>query len=124
MSKKPVPTESELLILQVLWSAGPSTVHEVREHLSQNSGYTTVLKLLQIMYEKELVDREKEGRAHRYRPLVKKDDIQEKMLGQFTKRLFGGSMQQLIQSAISSKKLDHDELDEIEDLLQKLKLDK
>ncbi len=121
MSEKPIPTESELAILQVLWEHGPSTVREVQEELSRQSGYTTVLKLLQIMYEKGLVDRRKDGRAHRYQPVIEKEKTQQEMLGKFTKQLFGGSMQQLIQRAITSEKLDRDDLNEIELLLQKLK---
>jgi predicted transcriptional regulator len=121
MAKKSIPTETELAILQVLWDRGPSTVREVQESLSKDSGYTTVLKLMQIMYDKGLVDRHKEGRAHRYEPLIRKEETQQKMLGSFTEQLFGGSMQQLIQRAITSEKMDSDDLDEIEKLLQKLK---
>lgn len=121
MSRNPSPTESELAILHVLWEEGPSTVHEVRNALEREAGYTTVLKLLQIMFEKELVGREREGRAHRYHPLIEKEETQRSLLGEFTDRLFGGSTRRLIQRAITSEELDKEELDEIERLLESLK---
>lgn len=121
MNRDPSPTESELAILHVLWEEGPSTVHEVRDALDREAGYTTVLKLMQIMFEKGLVDREKEGRAHRYHPLVEKEETQRSLLGEFTDRLFGGSIRRLIQRAITSEELDEEELEDIEHLLETLK---
>ncbi len=121
MSNNDLPTKTELLILKVLWDRGPSTVHEVQEELKQDSGYTTVLKFLQIMYEKGLVEREKDGRAHRYWSLLEKEDTQQRMLGEFTDRLFDGSIPQLMHRAVSSNKLDRDDLDELDRLLQELK---
>lgn len=121
MTAKPSPTESELAILNVLWNEGPSTVHEVRHTLDRDAGYTTVLKLMQIMFEKGLVDRQKEGRAHRYHPLVERENMQRSLLDEFTNRLFGGSMGQLIQRAITSEDLDREEIDEIKHLLEKMK---
>lgn len=121
MAPNPRPTESELAILNVLWNEGPSTVHEVRDTLERDAGYTTILKLMQIMFEKGLVDREKEGRAHRYHPLVERKNIQHSLLDEFTNRLFGGSMGQLIQRAITSEELDREEINEIKNLLEKMK---
>jgi predicted transcriptional regulator len=121
MSTDQLPTETELSILKILWDQGPSTVHEVLDALPQDSGYTTVLKFLQIMHEKGIVDREKDGRAHRYWSLLDKEETQQKMLGEFTNRLFDGSMQQLMQRAVSSDKLNRDDLDELQKLLQELK---
>lgn len=121
MDTEEFPTETELSILKILWNHGPSTVYEVQDALSQESGYTTVLKFLQIMHEKGIVDREKDGRAHRYWALLEKEETEQKMLGKFTDRLFDGSMQQLMQRAVSSDKLDCDDLDELEKLLQELK---
>lgn len=121
MSSDPLPTETELSILKILWDEGPSTVHEVQEALPRDSGYTTVLKFLQIMHDKGIVDREKDGRAHRYWSLLDKEETQQKMLGDFTNRLFDGSVQQLMQRAVSSDKLDRDDLNELEKLLQELK---
>lgn len=121
MPSNPVPTEAELSILKILWKKGPSTVHEVRGELSGDSGYTTVLKFLQIMLEKGMVDREKDGRAHRYWALLEKEETQQKMLSNFADRLFGGSVQQLMQRAISSEQLNREDLDELEELLDELK---
>ena len=124
MSSDKVPTEAELSILKILWDHGPSTVREVQEALPDESGYTTVLKFLQIMHEKGIVDREKDGRAHRYWALLEKETTQQKMLGQFADRLFDGSITQLMQRAVSSEKLDRKDLDELEGLLQELKSQK
>lgn len=118
---KKTPTESELKILNVLWNQGPSTVHEVREHLSQETGYTTVLKLLQIMHDKKLVSREKEGRAHRYQANIKKENVQQHLLDRLMDNVFDGSMRQLIQQAISSDELDQNDWDELSNLMEKLK---
>lgn len=120
---KKTPTDSELKILNVLWDQGPSTVHEVRDHLSQeqSTGYTTVLKLLQIMHDKELVSREKEGRAHRYQAIIKKEDVQQHLLDRLMDSAFDGSMRQLIQQAISSDELDQDDWDELSTLMEQLK---
>lgn len=121
MAKEQIPTEAELSILKVLWDRGPSTVHEVQEALASESGYTTVLKFLQIMHDKGIVDREKDGRAHRYWSLLDKETTQQKMLGKFTDQLFDGSIQKLVQRAVSSEKVNRDDLDELEQLLQELK---
>lgn len=124
MSADQVPTEAELSILKVLWDRGPSTVHEVQEALPSESGYTTVLKFLQIMHEKDIVDRKKEGRAHRYWSLLDKESTQHKMLRKFADQLFDGSIQQLMQRAVSSEKVNREDLDELEHLLQELKSQK
>ncbi len=124
MKSNQTPTEAELSILKVLWDRGPSTVREVQEALHEESGYTTVLKFLQIMHEKGIVDREKDGRAHRYWSLLEKEATQQKMLGKFADQLFDGSIQQLMQRAVSSEKLNRDDLDELEGLLQELKSQK
>lgn len=120
--QKHTPTDSELSILNVLWNQGPSTVHEVRDKLPENQsdGYTTVLKLLQIMHKKELVTREKDGRAHRYEAAIKKSDVQQDLLDRLLNRAFDGSMQQLIQQAISSRKLNKSDLDEINQLMDQI----
>ena len=115
------PTDSELAILNVLWGQGPSTVHEVRDALGQEQGYTTILKLLQIMHDKQLVSREKEGRAHRYEAAIKKDNVQQNLLDRLLDKAFDGSMSQLLQQAISSKKLDESDWDELNQLMDKLK---
>ena len=124
MSSDRIPTEAELSILKVLWDRGPSTVREVREELSGDSGYTTVLKFLQIMHEKGLVDREKDGRAHRYWSLLEKEATQQKMLGKLTDQVFDGSIQQLMQRAVSSENVNRNDLEQLEGLLKELKSQK
>ena len=121
MSSEGIPTEAELSILKVLWNHGPSTVKEVQNELSGDSGYTTILKFLQIMHEKGIVDREKDGRAHRYWSLLEKEATQQKMLGKLTDQIFDGSIQQLMHRAVSSENLRGEDLNEIEELLKKLK---
>ncbi len=121
MSSNKIPTEAELSILKILWDQGSSTVREVQEALPDDTGYTTVLKFLQIMHDKGIVDREKEGRAHRYWSLLEKESTQQKMLGKLADRLFDGSITKLMQQAVSSKNLDKEDLDELEKLLHQLK---
>lgn len=120
-AEKFTPTDSELAILNVLWEQGPSTVHEVRDALGQEQGYTTILKLLQIMHDKQLVSREKEGRAHRYEAAIEKENVQQNLLDRLLDKAFDGSMRQLLQQAISSKKLDESDWDELNQLMVKLK---
>ncbi len=120
-AEKFTPTDSELAILNVLWKHGPSTVHEVRDALGQEQGYTTVLKLMQIMHDKQLVSREKEGRAHRYEAAIEKENVQQNLLDRLMDTAFDGSMSQLLQQAISSKELDKSDWEELNQLMDKLK---
>src|SRR3569832_2097724 len=96
------PTEAELAILGVLWSKGPSTVREVHEELLKvrESGYTTTLKLLQIMYVKGLVTRQDEERAHIYKAVPTADAAQRSLVADLVDRVFGGSTPQLVLHAI------------------------
>ena len=115
------PTEAELAILQVLWRRGPSTVREVQGALEASSpGYTTVLKLLQIMTTKGLVDRDEAQRAHVYRASVARHQVQRGMVRDLLDRLFEGSATQLVQQALSSRRASPEELDEIRRLLDDL----
>jgi predicted transcriptional regulator len=115
----PRPTEAELLILRVLWRRGPSTVREVQDHLERerHPGYTTVLKLLQIMAEKGLVARDESGRAHVYRAAVAEEETQSRLVGDLLDRAFGGSAAQLVLRALSSRPASVEELAEIRRLL-------
>ena len=115
------PTASELEILQVLWERGPSTVREVHEVLSEKRpiGYTSVLKLMQIMTAKGLVVRDEANRAHVYRAAVSQDAMQSKMLKDLSVRLFSGSAAQLALHALAMEPAGSAELDEIRALLQK-----
>lgn len=116
----PHPTEGELAILRVLWRRGPSTVREVQEHLAEAPGYTTVLKLLQIMHEKELVTRDASRRAHVYAAAVEEAATQRRLVRDLRDRAFGGSARQLVLRALDADAVSHDELAEIRTLLDRL----
>ena len=114
------PTEGELAILRVLWRRGPSTVREVHTELNpeQETGYTTVLKLMQIMAEKGLLRRiEGEGRAHVYIPVIERDTAQRQMVRELVDRLFGGSSTQMVLQALEERPASAEELDEIRRLI-------
>ena len=115
------PTGAELAILRVLWRIGPSTVRDVHKELSgKGDGYTTVLKLLQIMHQKGLVSRDESERAHVYAPAVEKDVAQEQMLGDFVQRVFEGSREQLVLQALGSGRATPEELAKIRALLDEI----
>jgi predicted transcriptional regulator len=119
------PTESELEILQVLWSKGLATVREVHEVLAQSKevGYTTTLKLMQIMHEKGLVKRDESMRTHIYQAAVNKENTQKHLLGKMIENLFGGSSTQLVLQALGSGegKASKEEIEQIQALLENLK---
>ncbi len=117
------PTESELEILQVLWTRGLASVREVHEELSQNKdvGYTTTLKLMQIMNEKGLVKRDDSVKTHIYQAAVSREKTQKHLLGKMIDGLFGGSPTQLVLQALGSHKASEQELEEIQQLLDNLK---
>jgi predicted transcriptional regulator len=125
-SKLPRPTDAELAILGVLWSEGPSTVREVHERLQQETGtgYTTVLKLMQIMAEKGLVDRDESQRAHVYRPRVSADKTQHQLVSDLVKRAFGGSATRLAMQALSTQTSTPEELAELRRMLDLLEGEK
>ncbi len=119
----PKPTESELAILNVLWERGPSTVRDVHEALyrGEGAGYTTALKLLQIMHAKGLVLRDDSERAHVFRAAVSKERTQTRFLRDIVQRVFDGSPSQLVLQALgASPRATREELDEIRALLDKL----
>jgi BlaI family penicillinase repressor len=117
------PTESELEILQILWHRGLATVREVHEDLakSKDVGYTTTLKLMQIMHEKGLVKRDESMRTHVYQPAVNKEKTQKHLLGKMIDSLFGGSSTQLVLQALGEQKASPEELEQIQHLLDNLK---
>lgn len=123
ISKNIKPTESELEILQILWDKKQATVREVHEQLSLNkeSGYTTTLKLMQIMFEKGIVVRDDSSKTHIYKPNISKDNTQKQMVGKMVDALFGGSTSQLVMQALGSTPPSKAELDEIQQLLDNLK---
>lgn len=117
------PTEGELEILQVLWERGKATVREVHETilLTKEAGYTTTLKLMQIMFEKGLVTRDDSAKVHIYKPNVSKEKTQNQFVGKMINTLFGGSSTQLVMQALGNHAPSKDELDEIQQLLDNLK---
>lgn len=127
MSRKPKPaqprpTDGELGILRVLWKVGPTTVRQVHEQLGggQGDGYTTTLKLMQIMHQKGLVSRDESERAHVYTAAVAKDDTQQQLLGDLMQRVFDGSRESLVLQALGSGTATREELDRIRTLLDEL----
>src|SRR5262245_49595268 len=117
------PTRAERALLRVLWQRGSSTVREVHEAVARDEqvGYTTTLKLLQIMVEKGLAGRTEEGRLHRYWPRVTESDTQRRMVADLVERVFGGSTEGLVMKALSSKRATPDELERIRQLIDEAK---
>jgi predicted transcriptional regulator len=120
MTEPPRPTDGELGILRVLWQRGPSTVREVQESLSEArpTGYTTVLKTLQIMTEKGLVRRDEQQRAHVYEAQFAQQQTQRQIVGDLLNRVFDGSASNLLMHALATKKgTSSEELSKIRDIL-------
>ena len=115
----PRPTSAELEILSVLWSRGPSTVREVHETITAHrpTQYTTILKQLQIMAEKGIVERNEEARAHLYQASRPMEWTQRQIAGDLLERAFGGSAKSLVMGALASRKTSKKELAEIRKLL-------
>ncbi len=111
------PTDAELGILRVLWTQGPSTVRQIGEVLGREIGYTTVLKLLQIMTEKRLVVRDESERTHVYRPAYTEDQTQRQLVADLLERAFDGSAAKLVLQALSATKTSPAEMAEIRKLL-------
>ena len=118
----PRPTQGELEILSVLWQRGPSTVREAQEALSgtRTSGYTTVLKLLQIMSDKGLVTRDETQRTHVYAAAVPQDQTQRQLVTDLLDRAFDGSAMELVMHALASQKTSAAEIARIRQLLDEL----
>ena len=116
------PTDAELAILRVLWSRGPSTVRQVHEALSRDreTGYTTVLKLMQIMTEKGLVERDESERTHVYQARFTQEATQQRLVSDLLDKAFGGSASQLVMQALAAKPASADELAQIRRLLDEL----
>lgn len=113
------PTNAELEILTVLWSIGPATVREVFEAISRrrSAQYSTVLKFMQIMADKGLLDRDETQKAHVYKPTRSREWTQQRLAGDLMTRAFGGSAKALLVGALSAKKASKTELEEIRKLL-------
>lgn len=113
------PTEAELEILRVLWERGPSTVRQVHESLAEQreTGYTTTLKLMQIMADKGLVTRDESMRTHVYAAKASQETTQRQLVNDLVDRAFGGSAAELVLRALSSHRTSDEELDEIRKLI-------
>jgi predicted transcriptional regulator len=124
-SKFSKPTESEMEILQVLWELGPSTVREVHDVLSEtkDSGYTTTLKLMQIMNEKGLLNRNDESKTHVYSSAVKKESVQKQVVGKMINGLFKGSSAKLVMHALGNHRASKEEIMEIKKYLDEIEND-
>jgi predicted transcriptional regulator len=120
--RPPQPTDSELEILQVLWIHGPSTVRFVNDLLNKKkkTGYTTTLKLMQIMTEKELLNRDNSSRTHVFSPAVKEEETQTKIIDKMLGLAFGGSASKLVLQTLGSNKTSPEELDKIKQLITDL----
>jgi predicted transcriptional regulator len=116
------PTDSELNILLILWEKGPSNVRSINDELSttRDVGYTTTLKILQIMNEKGLVTRIKDGRNHIYSAAVEQNTAQQQFLDKLLTGVFGGSAKKLIMQALGTHNPSKKELEEIREYIQKL----
>ena len=117
------PTEGELQILKVIWELGPSTVRKVNECLSVNKdvGYTTTLKQMQIMFEKGLLNRRKEGKHHIYISEISREDTQTQVVNKILDTLFQGSAMKLVMHALGNRPSSPEELEEIRNYLNSLK---
>ena len=117
------PTDRELTILRILWDKGPSTVRDVNEAMNedQNTGYTTTLKLMQIMAEKGLVLRDESQFKHVYRPALNEEKAQKQLVGDLLERAFSGSAEKLVMRALSAKKVSAKELASIRKMLAEFK---
>ncbi len=126
MQKAIKPTESELEILQVLWQKKTATVREVHDELSKTRdiGYTTALKLLQIMFEKGLVTRDDSSKTHIYIPAVTREKTQKQLVGKMISTLFSGSSTELVMQALGNQQTSKEELDEIQKMLDNLRKEK
>ena len=116
------PTEGEMEILQVLWQRGNATVREVHEALNKkDSGYTTTLKLMQILHEKGMVERDTNQKTHIYKALVSQDKTEKPLVNKMIDSVFNGSAARLVMQALGNHKASADEIDEIKKYLDSLK---
>jgi predicted transcriptional regulator len=122
MSQPPRPTPAELEILRLLWEHGPSTVREVQERMEvqRPTGYTTALKLLQIMVDKGLARRDEAARAHVYAAKMPEDQTQRQLVRDLLDRAFGGSATKLVMHALNARKTSREELASIREMLDRL----
>lgn len=120
------PTDSELDILAILWDKKQATVRAVHEEIckTKDAGYTTTLKLMQIMFEKKLVTRDESSKTHIYMPAVSKEKTQKQFLNRMINNLFSGSSTDLVLQALGDAKTSGADLEKIEQLIEELKMKK
>ena len=120
--KTPQPTDRELEILRILWNNGPGTVRQVNEAMNKDkaTGYTTTLKLMQIMTEKGLLGRDKSQFRHIYEPAISEEKTQKQIIGNLLEKAFSGSAEKLVMRALSAKKIPATELAKIIRTLEKM----
>ena len=121
-NKKLKPTESEVEILQILWEHGPQNVRFINEKLNEQRevGYTSTLKIMQLMLEKGLLERDASSRTHIYNAKVSEQKIQGQLLNKFVNTAFRGSAMKMVMSVLGNHKASAEELDEIKDLIKKI----
>ena len=124
-NKSTSPTAAELAVLQLLWQRGPLSVKDVHEALDSDKPvvYTTVLKTMQVMMEKEMLDRTSAGRKHIYRAILEQDATQDTLLDSFLDKTFGGSAKSLVMRALGKHTPSADEIDELKAFLDQLEGD-
>lgn len=120
--KIPKPTESELEILKVLWEHGPSSVRFVNDEINKRkeTGYTTTLKFMQIMLDKNLLTRNTDARSHIYDAAISQEETQRDLLGKFVDNVFGGSAMNLVMQALGDHDASKAELEQIKALIEKM----
>jgi predicted transcriptional regulator len=116
------PTDSELEILNILWANGPSTVRFIHDELvkTKDAGYTTTLKLMQIMMEKQLLKRDDSGKSHVYTPNISQEKTQGQLVKRMIDNVFNGSASQLVMQALGNHKANKAELEEIKKYLEEI----
>lgn len=115
----PIPSNAELEILRILWKRGPSTVREVHDELKRERdlGYTTVLKIMQVMAEKKIVTRDESERSHVYKAAVEEKSVKRRLVSDLLDKAFDGSAAQLVMQALSDKRASPEDLKKIRKLL-------
>lgn len=116
------PTEKELQILMILWEIGSGTVRQINDLINkqQKAGYTTTLKIMQIMTDKNLLVRDDSGFQHIYKPAISKENTQNQLVGSLLEKAFAGSAEKLVMRALSAKKISAEELARIKKLIQQI----
>jgi predicted transcriptional regulator len=115
----PIPSDAEFGILTFLWRSGPGTVREVHEALAKNTGYTSTLKQMQVMFEKGLLLRSDEQRSHIYEAAISREEAQARFAGELMNRVFEGSARSLVLGALTARRASPEDLDEIRSMLDR-----